>query len=50
MNNENARSLFNEKSLSDFWIEMAQTYPEISKMALKVLIPLPRTYEYESAF
>ena len=50
VNNENARSLFTEKSLSDFWIKMAQTYPEISKMVLKVVISLPRTYEYESAF
>jgi len=28
---------------------MAQTYPDISKMALKVLIPFP-LYECESAF
>ena len=50
MNDENARSLFSEKSRSDFWIEMAQTYPDISNMALKGLIPLPITYECESAF
>ena len=50
MNNENARRLFSEKSCSDFWIEMAQTYPDISKMALKVLISFPTTYECESAF
>jgi len=29
---------------------MAQTYPDISKMALKILIPFPTTYECESAF
>ena len=49
VNDGNARSLFSEKSCSDFWIEMAQTYPDISKMALKVLIPFPTTYECESA-
>ena len=50
MNDENARSVFSEKSWSDFWIELAQSYADISKMALKVLIPFPRTYECESAF
>ena len=29
---------------------MAQTYPDISKKALKVLNPFPTTYECESAF
>jgi len=50
VNDGNARRVFSEKSCSDFWIEMAQTYPDISKMALKVLIPFPTTYECESAF
>ena len=50
VNDGNARHLFSEKSCSDFWIKMAQTYPDISKMALKVLIPFPTTYECESAF
>ena len=49
MNDGNAR-LFSEKPCSDFWIEMAQTYPNILKMALKVLIPFPTTYECDSAF
>ena len=38
VNDGNARSLFSEKSCSDFWIKMAQTYPDISKMALKTEI------------
>ena len=50
VNDGNARSLFSEKSCSDFWIEMAQIFPDISKMALKVLILLPTTYECESTF
>ena len=40
-----AKSLF-----SHFWNEIAQTYPDISEMALKVLIPFPTTYDCESAF
>jgi len=39
-----------KKYCSDFWIKMAQTYPSISKMAFKVLIPFPTTYDCESAF
>ena len=49
VNDGNARRLFSEKSCSDFGIEMVQTYPDLSKMALKVLIPFPTTYECESA-
>jgi len=49
VNDGNAICAFSEKSCSDFWIEMALTYPDISKMALKVLIPFPTTYECESA-
>jgi len=45
VNDGNARSLFSENPCSYFWIEMTQTYPDISKMALKVLIPFPTIYE-----
>ena len=50
VNQGNARRLFDKKPCSEFWFEMATTYPDISKMALKVLIPFPTTYECESAF
>ena len=50
VNDGYAESLFSEKSCSGFWIEMVQTYPDISKMALKLLIPFPTTYECECAF
>ena len=46
----NARSLLSEKSCSDFWIEMAHAYPDISKMALKILIAFPTTNECEFAY
>ena len=32
VNDRNMRRLFSEKSYSDFWIEVAQTYPDILKM------------------
>ena len=35
---EMREALFIEKSCSDFYIEMAQTYPDISKMAFKARI------------
>ena len=35
---------------SDFWIAMAQTYPDLAKMTLKVLILFATTYECEAAF
>ena len=50
VNEGNARCLFGEKPCSNFWIETAKTYPDISKMDSKVLIPFPTTYERESAF
>ena len=51
VNDGNVRSLFSEKYCGGVWIEMAQTYPDISKMALRakivyslrVLIPFPTT-------
>ena len=49
VNDGNLR-LFSEKSCSDFWIEMAQAYLDILKMALEVIIPLLTTYKCESAF
>ncbi len=50
INDGGAKHAFREMCCSDFWIEMAQSYPDISKMALKVLIPFPTTYECETAF
>ena len=45
VNDGNTRSLFSEKFCCEFWIEMAQTYLDVSKMALKVLIPCPTKIE-----
>uniref|UniRef100_A0A0L8GC22 HAT C-terminal dimerisation domain-containing protein n=1 Tax=Octopus bimaculoides TaxID=37653 RepID=A0A0L8GC22_OCTBM len=35
---------------SDFWIEMARSYPDVAKMDLRVLMPFPTIYECEIAF
>ncbi|XP_052825403.1 zinc finger BED domain-containing protein 5-like [Octopus bimaculoides] len=50
VNDGGAKCFFREMCCSDFWIEMAQTYPDVAKMALKVLMPFLTTYECETAF
>jgi len=44
VNDENASLFikFNEKPRTDFWIEITQTCPGISMMALKVLSVIPK--------
>ena len=39
-----------EMCFSDFWIEKTQTYPYLTKMALKVFIPFATTCKCETAF
>ena len=51
VNDENARHLYSEKSCSDFklkWHKPTLTFQKWP-LALKVLIPFPTTYEWESA-
>ena len=45
-----AKFVFREMCCRDFWIQMAEPYPAVAKMALKLLIPFPTTYECEKAF
>ena len=49
-NGGSAKSLHREMYCSDFWIAMAQPYPDLAKMALKVFILFATTYKCESAF
>uniref|UniRef100_A0A0L8H619 HAT C-terminal dimerisation domain-containing protein n=1 Tax=Octopus bimaculoides TaxID=37653 RepID=A0A0L8H619_OCTBM len=49
LNDGAAKQIFCEMSC-DFWIQVAQLYPDISKMALKYLVPFTTTYECELAF
>ena len=50
INDGSAKPVFSEMSCSDFWIVMAQAYPDVAKMALKVLIPFATTCECGAAF
>ena len=42
--------LFCEMCCSDFWIQMAILYPNVAKMALKLLIPFPPTNKCKKGF
>ena len=42
--------MFARVNLSSFWIAMLVSYPIISEIALKLLMPFPSTYMCESAF
>lgn len=46
MNDGGAEYVFREMCCSDFWIEMTQSYPDVTRMALKVLT----IYKCETAF
>lgn len=50
INDRGAKLAFPEMCCTHFWIEMAQSYPNGAKMALKLLIPFATTYECEAAF
>ena len=42
--------MFEAFPVTDFWLRMASSYPEISKNALKKLLPFSSTWLCESAF
>jgi len=44
-----AKTKFSSSSLVEFWCNMLQEYPELTKRALDVLIPFPTTYLCEAA-
>lgn len=50
VNDSSAKELFLQVSLPKFWCAMATSYPRVSRMALKILIPFPSTYLCESGF
>ena len=50
INDGSAKHVIRETCCSDFWIEIAQSYTDVAKVALGVLIPFATTYEWESAF
>ncbi|KAK4325525.1 hypothetical protein Pmani_003873 [Petrolisthes manimaculis] len=45
-----AKDLYEEKSLNVFWCSMHQSYPKVSEIALRLLLPFSTTYLCESGF
>ena len=45
-----ARALFDQMPLTRFWCKMRPTYPRLSDLSLKILLPFPITYACESGF
>ena len=49
-NDSRSQDVFEAFPVTDFWLRMALLYPEISKTALKKLLPFSSTWPCESAF
>ena len=49
-NDSTARDIYHEKSLSQFWCDMTESYPQISKLGFRTLLPFATTYLCESGF
>ena len=50
INDSTARQEYEEKLLSQFWVEMKDSYPNTTKKALHILIPFVSTYLCEPGF
>ncbi|OAF64816.1 hypothetical protein A3Q56_07477 [Intoshia linei] len=50
INYDSAKITFPKSTINEFWIAMAQSYPNLSIMILKILMPFPTTYEYKKTF
>ena len=49
-NDSSSQDAFEAFPVTDFWLRIASSYPEISKTALKKLLPFSSTWLCESAF
>ena len=49
-NDSTARDVYHEKPLSQFWCDMSESHPQISKLAFRTLLPFATTYLCESGF
>ena len=49
-NDSAARDIYHKKSLSQFWCDMSESYPQISKVAFRILLPFATTYLCECGF
>ena len=45
-----ARSIYQEKSPTDFWCEVSESFPQISKLAFRILLPFATTYFSKNGF
>ena len=45
-----ARSIYQEKSQTEFWCHVSESYPQISKLTFKILLHLATTYLCGSGF
>ena len=50
VNDSGAQKLFSRVDLASSWSSLLGTYPIVSDMALKLLMPFPSTYLCEAAF
>ena len=49
-NDSTAHDIYHEKPLSQFWCDMTESYPQISKLGFRTLLPFATTYLCESGF
>ena len=50
INDSGARAIFSTMSVPQFWCSMLLTYPLVSRIAIKALLPFPSTYLCETGF
>ncbi|XP_045115955.1 protein ZBED8-like [Portunus trituberculatus] len=50
LHDSTAKNVFQSNSLSSFWCSMMESYPKISDLAVRVLLPFASTYLCESGF
>ena len=50
INDSGAKAIFSTMSVPQFWCSMLLTYPLVSQIAIKALLPFPSTYLCETGF
>lgn len=50
INSNAARNDFSSMSITQFWIKRLQSYPILSEIVLRLLLPFPSTYLCETGF
>ncbi|XP_014785062.1 zinc finger BED domain-containing protein 5 [Octopus bimaculoides] len=47
LNDGGAKNTFRNMCCSEFWTEIMQFYPDVAKLALKIIVPFAKMYECE---